>query len=71
MWFDGRGLVPVTPTLWGPLHTPQTPADSRLWGQDSPELFVVFVVTDPLKAESSPQYVLEEEGNNYMEILIF
>lgn len=68
MWFDGRGLVPVTSTLWGPLHTPQTPADSRLWGQDSTGL---FVVTDPLKAESSPQYVLEEEGNNYMEILIF
>lgn len=54
----------------GTPHTPQTPTDSRLWGQDLPELFGVSV-TNPLTAKSSPRDVLEEEGNNYMEILIF
>lgn len=70
LWFDLGGLVPVTPTPWGAPHTPQSPTDSRLWGQDSPELFGVSV-TDPLTAKSFPQDVLEEEGNNYMAILIF
>lgn len=54
MW---GGLVPITLTPWGAPHTPQSPTDSRLWGQDSPELFGVSV-TDPLTAKSFPQDVL-------------
>lgn len=64
------GLIPITPTPWGAPHTPQAPTDSRLLGQDSQGLFGVSV-TDPLTAECSPQDVLEEEGSNYVEILIF
>lgn len=64
------GLIPITPIEWGAPHTPQTPADSRLWGQDSPELFGVSV-SDPLTGESSPQDVLEEiNGNSYFLINI-
>lgn len=48
-WFDGQGLIPITLTPRGAPHIPQAPTDSRLWGQDLPELFGVSV-TDPLTA---------------------